>query len=69
MKPKKRVIMEPELEAIAGAMDPNQRREMAKKMARWSKQLEFTALILELDAAPRRPGVLKRVSRRHLLLN
>ena len=54
-KKRKRVTMEPELEELAGDLTPGQRRAMAGKMKRWIKQLEFTALILEIDSAPKPP--------------
>jgi hypothetical protein len=47
-----RVKLEPELEAIAGDWPPAKRLEMARKLARWSRQLRITGLIILADAAP-----------------
>lgn len=51
---KKRVTLEPELEAIAGALSPFDRLWLAKKLRRWIRQLEVSARVL--SAPPRRPG-------------
>ena len=61
--------MDPELELMAGEMTASERRVLAKKMARWTKQLEFTALILEIDSAPRPKASLKFLTPRCLLSN
>lgn len=51
---RKRVVLEPELEAIAGALSPFDRLWLAKKLRRWIRQLEVSARVL--SAPPRRPG-------------
>jgi hypothetical protein len=61
--------MEPELEAIAGDLNAAQRRGMARKLRRWIRELEITAFILDRDAAPKPPPVLRRLSPRKLILN
>lgn len=62
-----RVRMEPELEEIAGHLDPRERYEMAQKLARWVRQLAVSARVLAGPpaAGPRRlprlqPSVLGR---------
>lgn len=40
-----RVRMEPELEEIAGHLDPLERLDMAQKLARWVKQLAVSARV------------------------
>jgi plasmid stabilization system protein ParE len=51
-----RVRMEPELEEIAGHLDPRERVEMAQKLARWVRQLQVSAHVLSQppSARPRR---------------
>lgn len=66
---KKRVRLEPELEQIAGDLGASQRKDMANKLRRWVKQLEFSSLILELDSAPKPPPVFRPLPRSRLRLN
>ena len=64
--------MEPELEAMAGDWPADDRKSMAKKLKRWAKQLEFSAIILEIDASPgggRRPAELRYLAKRFLSQN
>lgn len=63
------VRLEPELEEIAGGLSVWQRRSMARKLRRWARQLEITALILLSDAAPRPRPSLPRLAPRKLSLN
>ena len=63
------VTLEPELEAEASLWTPAQRRAAAKKMRRWARQLDISAVILERHTAPRPKATLKPVPRRKLVLN
>ena len=63
------VTLEPELEAEACLWTPAQRRAAAKKMRRWARQLDVSAVILERLLAPRPKPALKGVPRRKLALN
>lgn len=57
MKPKrvpKQVILEPELEAIAGELGVFDRLMMAEKMERWVRQLRISARILAKPPVKRR---------------
>jgi hypothetical protein len=65
----KTVRLEPELEEIAGELNPWQRRAMARKLRRWVRQLEISALILISASAPPPPPALRRLSMRRLQLN
>jgi hypothetical protein len=49
MNSKTRVVLEPELQREVGNMNPKARRDLAKKLYRWSKQLWLSADILESD--------------------
>ena len=66
---KNRVRLEPELEEIAGDLNAWQRRGMARKLRRWARQLEISALILLADAAPKPPPALRPIAPRRLVLN
>ena len=62
MKPRKRVVMEPELEALAGHLGACDRLLMAEKLGRWRRQLRVTARMLlgpPTNAKPRRLPRLK----------
>lgn len=59
---KRRVKLEPELEAEVCLFTPAERIALARKMRRWARQLEVSAFILIRDAAPRRAAKLKFVS-------
>lgn len=50
-----RVRMEPDLEESAGHLLPHQRRALARKFYRWSKQLWLSAEIIEKDEGPKPP--------------
>jgi len=66
-----RVKLEPELEAVAADWSAAKRLALARKLRRWTHQLEISAVILELDAQRRgthRP-VLKFVTPRKAVLN
>jgi hypothetical protein len=58
-----KIRMEPELEELAGDLNPSQRRGMAAKLERWAHELRVTAFALERQAAPRPRRVLPRLSR------
>ena len=64
-----KIRLEPELEERASLWTPTKRRAMAKKLERWAHQLEFSALILEAEAAPKPPPRLKVLPPRKLALN
>lgn len=49
----KRVILEPELEAIAGELGVFDRLLMAEKMERWVRQLRISARMLAKPSARR----------------
>lgn len=52
-----RVRVEPALEGMVSGMAPVERRALARKFYRWSKQLWVSAEIIERDSgAPRRGG-------------
>jgi hypothetical protein len=63
------VTLEPELEAEACLMTSSQRREFARKLERWARQLRVSAVILDRVSAPKPPPSLTFVPRRRLLLN
>lgn len=48
-----RVKVSAELEVEVSNMGARARREMAKKLRNWAHQLEFSAVILEVDAMPK----------------
>lgn len=71
MKTSKLVILEPELEALAGDWTPELRLRNARKFRRWFKQLEFSAYVL-IASENRKPWVrqrLKRVEPKSIPLN
>lgn len=45
-----------ELEAEFGDCGPKQRREAAARFKKYAHQLEFSAMILEVDTRPRTPA-------------
>jgi len=53
MKTRKRVILEPELEALAGELGAFDRLMMARKLARWAQQLRVSARMLSQPASKR----------------
>ena len=65
----KKIRLEPELEECACLWTPAKRRAVAKKLERWVHQLEFSALILEAEAAPKPPPRLIPLPHRKLVLN
>lgn len=69
MKSRQRVTLEPELECEVGLFTPPQRLELARKFERWARQLRVSAFILGRAEEPKRPAVLKVLSRRKLALN
>lgn len=69
VKTKKRVYLEPELEAEVGSMRPDHRRRLARKLYRWAKQLFISADIMELDEAPKPKPKLRRLCRSQLRRN
>jgi len=52
---RKRVQLEPALEAMAGDLGAAQCRRAAAVFQRWARELEVKARILERDALPRPP--------------
>jgi hypothetical protein len=54
MKPRKRITLEPELEALAGDWAPEMRRIVAKKFRRWARELDVSAFIIS-QASSYRP--------------
>jgi hypothetical protein len=66
----KRVKLEPELEEIAGLWPAAKRFEMARKLARWVRQLRTSARIMMLDSqGPRRRKSLPKLPRAKAILN
>ncbi len=63
------VTLEPDLEEEASLMTAVQRREFARKLERWARQLRVSAVILDRISAPKPPPSLAYVPRRRLLLN
>ena len=63
------VTLEPELEEEASLLTAGQRREFARKLERWARQLRVSAVILDRVSAPKPPPSLAFVPRRRLLLN
>ena len=57
---KKRVMLEPELEAIAGRLLPCERIWMAKRFERWAHELRVTAAVLAGPPSVR-PKRMKRI--------
>ncbi|MDB6018427.1 MAG: hypothetical protein JWR19_2916 [Pedosphaera sp.] len=70
-KERKRVTLEPELEELALFWRPQMRLIVARKFARWARQLRVSAFIMiEQDrAASRRPASLRRVPPKKAALN
>ena len=64
-----RVRMEPELEELAGHMTPVQRRALARKFRRWSRQLYVSADILQSDELPQPQRSLQPLPVRKLYRN
>lgn len=66
-KKRKRVLLEPDLEAIAGTWGPIQRLETAKMFRRWAHELEVSALMMcrdeEDDQGPSFSAKRRRVRR------
>lgn len=52
MKTKKRITLEPELEVIAGHLDPLDRLRLAAIYARWARQLRVSARALRPPPKP-----------------
>lgn len=63
------VTLEPDLEEEASLMTAGQRREFARKLERWARQLRVSAVILDRVSAPKPPPSLAYVPQRRLLLN
>lgn len=63
MKIRKRVMLEPELEAIAGKWGAIHRLEMAKMFRRWAHQLEVSALMICRDVDDRGPSFCSKRAR------
>lgn len=63
----KRVTLEPELELIAAGLNFEERRRLARKFFRWSKQLFVSAAIMAPE--PKAPRQLKPLAMRKLSQN
>jgi hypothetical protein len=66
-----RVVLEPELEAMAALWPPAKRLEMARIFSRWARQLRVSSFIMTTDARGRvfpRPS-LPKIPRRKMVLN
>ncbi len=51
---RKRIILEPELEALAGHLDAFGRQVLAAKLRRWARELVVTARMLRVHSGPGR---------------
>ena len=65
----KTVTLEPELEEAAALLNPYQRRELARKLDRWSHQLRVSAAVLLSNNSPKPRPSLRALGRRRLVLN
>lgn len=63
------IILEPDLEEVAGHLNAHERVMLAKKFFRWSKQLYVSVRILRRNAGPKPRPTLKRLPQRLLGLN
>jgi hypothetical protein len=63
------VKLEPDLQARAATMTPQQRRELADTFGRWRHQLLVSASVLEKHATPWKRRRLPRIDRKVLVLN
>jgi len=52
-QPRKRVLLEPELEVIAGRLSPFDRLALAAKLERWVRQLRVSSQALQARPARR----------------
>lgn len=68
MKNKRRVILEPALEEVAGNLSAHERVMLAKKYYRWAIQLFVSARVMRQNTQllPKR---IQRIPRRRLALN
>ena len=64
-----RVCLEPDLEREVWHLNSYQRRALARRFYRWSKQLWVSATILDRDAEPKPPRSLRPIGQRRQLLN
>jgi hypothetical protein len=69
MKKRKRITLEPDLEADVAFLNAYQRRALARKFERWAHQLRLSATILLAEQKPKPKPSLKAVSPRRLRLN
>lgn len=65
----RRISLEPELEEVAAFWPAAKRFEMARKFARWARQLRVTAFILFQDSHPASKPSLPAVALRKARLN
>ena len=64
-----KIKMEPELEEMAGNLNPTERRAMAAKLERWAHELRVTSSVMDVQGGPRRRLAVPRLSRRRQFLN
>ena len=63
------IMLEPDLEELAGHLTPHERMMLAKKFFRWSRQLYVSVKILRRNSGPRPKPSLRRLPQRLLRLN
>lgn len=63
LEKKKRVVLEPELEEMAGDWGPIKRLDMAVVFERWARQLKVSALIMVRDADDSKVSFSQRLRR------
>jgi len=66
---KQAIVLEPDLEEIAGHLTAHERAMLAKKLFRWSKQLYVSVRIMRRDSETRPRPSLRPLVRRRLALN
>ena len=63
------IILEPDLEELAGHLTPHERVMLAKKFFRWSRQLYVSVKILRRNSGPRPKPTLRPLPQKLLRLN
>ena len=63
------IVLEPDLEEIAGHLTAHERIMLAKKFYRWSKQLYVSGRILRRNSEPQPKPALRRLPDRLLRMN
>lgn len=64
-----RITIDKDLESETAGLPPKDLRTMASKFRNLAHQLEFKALIMEIDAMPKPPKKLRRLPARKLRAN